>query len=136
VRLAALAALGVVVAVAVLPAHAANRPIKVTRVQVSAKEFWYGLSRRTVAPGPAIVQLVNFGEDDHDLRLRRIGGTRTYTWPELQPGAYFDRELTLRPGRYRLWCSVGDHEERGMKAVLTVAGLRTSSRLSIAPATR
>jgi hypothetical protein len=109
-----------VAALAVLPAHAAKSPVKVTRVQVSAKEFWYALSRKTVVEGPAIVELVNFGEDDHDLRMRRIGGTRVYRWPDLAPGAYFDRELKLQPGRYKLWCGIANHEQLGMTAVLTV----------------
>lgn len=119
-KAAALAALAVVAALAVLPAHAAKGPVKVTRVQVSAKEFWYALSRRAVVEGPAVVELVNFGEDDHDLRMRRIGGTRVYRWPDLQPGAYFDRELRLQPGRYKLWCGIANHEQLGMTAVLTV----------------
>ena len=104
-RLAALAALAAVALLVAIPAHgsrAAKGPIKVTRVQVSAKEFWYALSRRTVVPGTAIVELVNFGEDPHDLRLKRLGGTRLYKSPEVQPGGYYDLELKLVPGRYKL----------------------------------
>jgi len=44
---------------------------------VSAKEVFYSLSRRSVLAGPAIVELVNFGEEPHDLRLQRVGGART-----------------------------------------------------------
>jgi plastocyanin len=116
VRIAALAAL-VATSALVVPAHAAVSP---SRVQVSAKEFWYALSRRTVKDGPAIVELVNFGEDPHDLRVRRVGGTRTYRTPEIQPGSYYDLELKLLPGRYKLWCSIANHEQLGMKAFLTV----------------
>ena len=39
--------------------------------QVSADEFRLTLSRSTIRRGPAIVELVNYGEDDHDLALRR-----------------------------------------------------------------
>jgi plastocyanin len=122
VRLAAVAALAIA-ALAVVPAHgsvSAKGPVKITRVQVSAKEFWYALSRKTVVKGPAIVELVNFGEDPHDLRIRRIGGTHTYKTPEVQPGAYYDLELKLAPGRYKLWCSIANHEQLGMKAFITV----------------
>ena len=35
------------------------------RVQVGADEFRYSLSRQTIKAGPAIVQLVNYGEDEH-----------------------------------------------------------------------
>ena len=48
------------------------------RVQVGADEFSYSLSRLSIKAGPAIVQLVNYGEDEHDLRMRRAGGTRVY----------------------------------------------------------
>ena len=118
-RRAAAAALVAGVALAAAPAQGAG-PVRVTRVQVSGKEFWYALSRRVVAPGPAIVEFVNFGEDPHDMRIRRVGGTRVYKTPLVQPGGYFDVELKLAPGTYRLWCSVANHEALGMKALLTV----------------
>ena len=63
---------------------------------------------------------MNFGEDAHDLRLQRIGGTRVYRTPVVQPGDYYDLAVTLVPGRYRLWCGVANHRELGMNAVLTV----------------
>jgi hypothetical protein len=67
-----------------------------------------------------IVQLQNKGEDVHDLQLRRIGGTRTYTFPLTSPGGRKTLTLKLVPGRYRLWCSVADHAQLGMQAVLRV----------------
>ena len=90
------------------------------RVQVTAKEFFLALSRRSIVAGPAIVELVNFGEDAHDVRLRRDGGTRVYRTPAVEPGAYFDLEVTLAPGRYRLWCGIANHRALGMSAALTV----------------
>ena len=116
-RLAALAAAALV---ATGSAHAATPPIKITRVQVTGKEFWYALSRHTVVAGPAIVEFVNYGQDPHDMRVQRVGGGRTYKTPLVQPGAYFDLELKLVPGRYKLWCSVANHEALGMEAFLTV----------------
>ena len=62
------AAVGLAVAPALAPAPA--------RLQVGAEEFRYSLSRQSIKAGPAIVELANFGEDEHDLRLRRVGGTR------------------------------------------------------------
>jgi hypothetical protein len=90
------------------------------RVQVGADEFRYALSRQSIAAGPAIVQLVNFGEDAHDLRLRRIGGTRTYRLGTIRPGAVGELDVRLAPGRFTLWCSLGDHRSRGMTARLVV----------------
>jgi hypothetical protein len=54
-----------------------------SRLMVSASEWDLMLSRGRLGPGPAIVQLPNRGEDDHDLRLKRISrrpGLRTARW--------------------------------------------------------
>ena len=90
------------------------------RVQVGADEFRYSLSRQSIKAGPAIVQLVNYGEDEHDLRLRRGGGTRVYRVGKVRPGGVADLEARLLPGRFALWCSLGDHRARGMSATLIV----------------
>ena len=109
-----------VVAAAILVAPSASATVNPTRVQVSAKEFFFALSRRTVVAGPAIVELVNFGEDPHDLRMQRIGGGRLWKTPLVFPGAYYDLNATLVTGKYRLWCSVANHRQLGMETVLTV----------------
>jgi hypothetical protein len=111
------AALLAVAAYAVLSAHATAAP---ARLGVSATEFHLVLSRGSVKTGRVIVQLQNKGEDVHDLRLRRIGGKRTYAFPLTSPGGRSTLTLKLLPGRYRLWCSVANHAQLGMKAVLRV----------------
>lgn len=98
----------------------ATSPPPPARVQVVAQEFRYSLSRRTIRAGRAIVELRNGGEDAHDLRLRRVGGTRVYAWPNVTAGDVADRTLTLRPGIYALWCSVAGHRALGMRATLVV----------------
>jgi plastocyanin len=89
-------------------------------VQVVAREFSFALSRPTIKAGTAIVELDNQGEDAHDLRMRRVGGSRVYTWPTVLPGRYSDREYRLLPGTYVFWCSIADHRARGMTATLVV----------------
>jgi hypothetical protein len=90
------------------------------RVQVGADEFGYALSRPSLKAGPAIVQLANYGEDEHDLRMRRAGGTRTYRIRTVAPGDVGELEARLLPGRFTLWCSLADHRKRGMTATLVV----------------
>jgi plastocyanin len=99
---------------------AAPPPPPPARVQVVAQEFRYSMSRRTIKAGAAIVELRNLGEDAHDLRMKRVGGTRVYVWPNVQPGGVTGVELKLQPGRYMLWCSVANHRALGMTATLTV----------------
>jgi len=99
---------------------AAQAPHPPARVQVVAQEFRYSLSRTRVRAGRVIVELVNRGQDTHDLDLRRVGGTHIFHFPSVLPGHVVDRELKLRPGRYLLWCAIADHRERGMHASLRV----------------
>ena len=91
-----------------------------TRVQAVADEFSLTLSRLSVPNKRAKIELANFGENPHDLRLRRVGGHRTFVIPETPPGERKTRTFDLRPGRYRVWCSVADHHELGMRATLRV----------------
>jgi plastocyanin len=113
------AAAAVAVLAILLPAPASAKTFP-TRVQVTAKEFYYVLSSRTVKPGPAVIQFVNYGEDPHDMRVQRVGGTKVYGTPIMQSGQIYNLSLTLVPGRYQLWCSIANHRELGMQAVLIV----------------
>ena len=94
------------------------------RVQVVAKEFSIQPSRRKIVAGRAIIELANFGEDAHDLRLQRVGGTKVWGWRIAQSGEVVDRAVTLPPGRYTLWCSLGNHRALGMVASLVVVRRR------------
>jgi hypothetical protein len=102
-----------------LVASAASPPP--ARVQVSAKEFSLILSRLRIVSGPAIVELANFGEDPHDLLLRRQAkGAPTLRIRDVLPGKQRSLRAKLAPGRFKLWCSIADHAERGMRATLVV----------------
>ena len=100
-----------------LPAQAAA---PLARVQVVAVEFHYRLSRVRIPTGPVRIELVNFGQDEHDLRLRRVGGTKVYRLPRTLPDEHRILTVRLRPGLYRLSCTIADHAARGMRAELRV----------------
>ena len=112
-------------ALAAVPAGAAAAPDpSPSRLLVTAREYSLTLSRPKVAPGAAIVQLYNFGEDPHDLSLRRAGADRVFAIGDVGPGETGTLELRLRKAsRYRLWCSIPTHAGLGM-----VATLRTKAR--------
>jgi hypothetical protein len=112
-------AIATVIAVALVPAAISAAPAP-ARLQVSGDEFSLSLSRTSIRKGPAIIELVNYGEDDHDLALRRIGGTRTYRVGVVEPGQTGSLEARLRPGRFTLWCTRADHRAQGMRATLVV----------------
>ncbi len=90
------------------------------RLGVSAREFHLVLSRASVKAGVVVIQLQNDGEDVHDLRVRRIGGQHLFRFPLTDPGKRSEVAMRLRPGRYTLWCSVANHAQLGMRAVLRV----------------
>ena len=100
-----------------MPAQAAA---PLSRVQVVALEFHYRLSRVRIPAGPVRIELANFGQDEHDLTLQRVGGTRMYRLPKALPGQRQVLNLRLKPGLYRLWCSLADHASLGMHAQLRV----------------
>jgi hypothetical protein len=91
------------------------------RIQVIAKEFELTQSRYTLPAGHAVIELVNSGEDEHDLALRRrTAGARTIRISSTLPGGVARVQAKLAPGRYLLWCTLADHRAQGMRARLTV----------------
>ena len=90
------------------------------RMQAVAREFSFSLSRTHLAAGAAIVELANFGQDPHDLRLQRVGARHIAGTRVVAPGSRAELSVKLLPGRYLLWCSVADHRARGMRATLIV----------------
>jgi hypothetical protein len=110
-------------AVGVSPASPEPHAAAPARLLVSASEFRFTLSRSRIQRGRAIVQLLNRGEDDHDLRLRRISrnGNPVARWAITRPGDLSQLSLRLSPGRYRLWCSLPGHRAAGMSTALRVS---------------
>jgi hypothetical protein len=98
-----------------------------SRLLVGGSEYRLTLSRATVKPGRVLIELENRGEDDHDLRLQRITSkldAPVARWALTKPGHLSELTLSLRRGRYRLWCSLPGHRELGMRATLRVSRKR------------
>jgi hypothetical protein len=91
-------------------------------VSVSAREFSFTLSRPLVGAGSVTIELRNVGEDPHNLVVSPDDGSHVplASWTDTDPGTTQRRSVTLGPGRYRLWCSLLDHEQQGMSAALVV----------------
>jgi uncharacterized cupredoxin-like copper-binding protein len=90
------------------------------RLGVSATEFHLTLSRPSVKAGVVQIELQNDGQDPHDLRVRRVGGSHTFSIPLVGPGKHRTLSLHMKPGSYKLWCAVADHQQLGMQALLRV----------------
>jgi uncharacterized cupredoxin-like copper-binding protein len=92
-------------------------------VQVVEKEYTLTLSRQSVPAGRVSLELVNFGMDTHDLVVQSSrAGVKPIRFKQLDPRGRSDRTLTLKPGRYLLWCSIAGHRQKGMHATFVVRG--------------
>lgn len=114
-----------------MPAPAVTPPVpapqpaledpSIPRLGVKAVEWSYTLSRPEVPAGEVIVELNNMGEDPHNLNLELEDGSGPeQSVPVAGPSAQSKVKFDLPAGAYRLWCSLDEHEERGMKATLLV----------------
>jgi plastocyanin len=91
------------------------------RVAVKAQEYYYVLSRPKVKAGELTVELNNQGEDPHNLNLQRDGDDgEPLQIPETDSLQRNVASFALGPGTYRLWCSLPEHEEKGMHTTLVV----------------
>ena len=90
------------------------------RMQVVAREFSFQLSRSQLRSGLVTVELADFGQDAHDLRVQRVGARHVAGTPTVQAGGRAELTVALRPGKYRFWCSLADHRARGMSATIVV----------------
>ena len=96
----------------------AGQPLAVT-----AREYKFDPKNVTVdaggKPATVAVKLHNAGGLAHDFRVERdgseVGGT-PIVLGDKDAGA----TVKLAPGSYTFFCSVGDHEQLGMKGSLTV----------------
>ena len=91
-------------------------------VRVAATEFALTLSRSSVNAGEVTVEFDNSrAEDPHDLVLSPDGEGDPVIFGQLGPGEVTSRTVALAAGTYTLFCSLLDHEARGMRARLTAA---------------
>ena len=96
---------------------------QISHLSVKAAEYSYTLSRPEVSSGDVIVELNNTGYDPHNLKLKREGSEESpLEVPEAAAATQTTARFSLAPGTYRLYCSLFQHEEKGMHATLVVGG--------------
>jgi len=95
-------------------------PPSVPHVQVSAVEYAFTLSRTSVPAGKVVLQFVNDGQDEHNLKVEAEAGSLAGAFEKEPSKAVTSQTLEMQPGQYTLFCSLPTHEQKGMKATLTV----------------
>jgi plastocyanin len=92
----------------------------VPRVQVTAVEYSYTLSRSVVPAGKVILEFVNKGQDEHNLNALGGEGELAGSFGDEPAGGVKDQAIVFKRGSYTLFCSLPEHEQKGMKATLLV----------------
>jgi uncharacterized cupredoxin-like copper-binding protein len=86
-----------------------------TTVQATESEFKIELSSTDLKAGKVTFDVKNAGKIPHDLAIK--GGEKTKL---IDAGGTAQLAVTLKPGKYHLYCSVPGHEAAGMKVDITV----------------
>lgn len=98
----------------------------VTTVEVRETEFEISPGNpRVPRAGVIAFDVRNDGQAVHALEVHAPAGE--VETEELQPGDSETIKVELPAGTYEWYCPVGDHEERGMRGEVTVAGGGTAT---------
>jgi uncharacterized cupredoxin-like copper-binding protein len=88
-------------------------------VPVSEKEYSVQLAGGdTLGPGRNSFDVTNEGKIEHDLAVEGAGIEKKT--PLIAPGKSAKLEVGLKPGKYKLYCTVPGHEQLGMRTEVTV----------------
>ena|SRR5436190_5118808 len=110
----------VLVALACLAASSSGAAASTSRsVGVNETEYRISLGRSTVPHGRITFYIANFGQDDHNLKVARHQIGHGFSG-RIRAGGHAQFTVTLKPGRYNLYCSIPGHRAMGMLARLVV----------------
>ena len=102
------------VLVALVATGVASAAVRSTTVRVTAKDYSFTLSTKTVKHGKVTFMIKNSGHTAHDFS---IAG---HTSKQIAPGKSTTLTVTLKKGHYPYKCTIDSHMQLGMKGVLKV----------------
>ena len=85
-----------------------------------ATDFRYAPQNVTVPAGKVTFRVRDAGRVPHNVSLRNRGGSERVVVSTLLPGESDQATITLKPGRYRFFCAIANHEELGQYGTLVV----------------
>lgn len=94
---------------------ATRRPVA---VGVREKEWSIAVYRKRPRARKIKLNVFNRGEDRHNLRIVGHGVDRKTA--DVKPGDNASLTVNVKPGYYRLTCTLRRHEQRGMRSGLVV----------------
>jgi sulfocyanin SoxE-like protein len=114
-----LVAIAGVISVAVLAVPAFGGSTPTTSVGTSLRESSIILGRLSAPHGRVRFFVHNYGQDDHDLVVRRHG-VQYGTTGRIASGGDAMLTVRLKPGVYNVYCSLPGHRQAGMWVKLRV----------------
>jgi uncharacterized cupredoxin-like copper-binding protein len=95
-------------------------------INVTEKEYKIGLSTRKTTAGSVRFVIRNTGRLTHRFAIAGPG-LKMRKSPMIPPGKTVRMTVTVKAGKYSIWCPIPGHAALGMKATLTVPGSSTGS---------
>jgi plastocyanin len=117
IALIPLAAMGAVALTGASPAGASAK----TTVKAVETDFHIALSKKSFSPGTYTFVAVNKGKTTHALAITGPGLKNAST-ADISPGQSVKLTVTLKDGKYDIFCPVPGHKMLGMNKNVTVKG--------------
>ena len=100
-------------------AGTAATPAATTNVSVSEREWSIVLGRLKAPRGTIVLNIRNFGQDDHNVAIRKNGVQYAFSG-RILAGESKTISVKLGPGVYNVICTLPGHRSLGMATRLTV----------------
>lgn len=91
-----------------------------TSVSIGAREFSFVPKDVTVPAGEVTFVVKNAGVIEHNFVLEDKAKKKAAEIPVLEPAQTLEVKATLKPGVYRIYCTLPGHKDAGMVGTLTV----------------
>jgi uncharacterized cupredoxin-like copper-binding protein len=102
------------------PTGGTSAPAETQSITATEADFSITLDRDDLTAGAYDIEVVNDGSATHDLVVERDGDDVAES-EDIAPGASTTLTVTLEPGEYVFYCSIGNHRAMGMELTVTVA---------------
>ena len=95
-------------------------PAETETITATEADFSITVDEDSLAAGDYTIEVVNDGDASHDLVVERDGEDVAAS-DSISPGESTTLEVSLEPGEYVFYCSVGNHRQMGMELTVEVS---------------
>jgi uncharacterized cupredoxin-like copper-binding protein len=89
-------------------------------IKVAEAEYSVKPAASTLGAGSYTFTAANVGKIPHDLAIEGPAIEKEAKTPLIDPGKTASLKVDLKPGKYKLYCTVPGHEQLGMKTEVSV----------------